>query len=1660
MSANWVRVSTFIKVAVLGSLVGLVSAVNGQTNFVLRTGDVMSGPLAIEAQGDQISFAPGLELFGASNQYKFVRMHNTSDGAIWDLTMDADSNGLDFWYSPDGANTWSIPFAIDTNGILYGNAAGLSNLNVALAIPDGSISSAKLLNGSIGTAKIADGSITLEKLVSNAVAGATIQDYSIADVDIATNAAIAISKVAELQQTLADLQQQIDNANKGASIVMVEVTDDEVVNGANLVAAYEEAKNLLPNGKPLANDNRAVVMLPAGRYNLGQAGIQLDAEFVDLIGQVPAQVTKRAKATMIIDGQSRAYVKTVWSGRNPSAHLIGSRSVVIQIANNVHLENLYVETTYAYEGYAAYWPNIMTQTVIRHCRFQGNGDDIDVDSSMRGSFDGDVEFSGYYEDCMGDWDCWGSDDCVASGTFVSCIGGEESFGGYSGNASGIFIDCSADYFSFGGGNYGSSGNEFGDGIASGVFVGCSAGPSSFGATISSSAVLINCSASGQSFGPFKTSSTRFNYDASGYHFAGGPIKGDGSGLVNLNVSAAIPSGSITTDKLSSEVAAASISTNDIASWHEVASLANHVQNSSNGVKIATNLVVQGLISGDGSGLSSVSATSLVGKVSSDALPGLDEMVGSESFSWSQDDLANGASKNDSALIYQQWSDVLQFSPILSLEYFDSTNWVDWSENISEFEKLLDGDPRNYITVEPTQRKWRLVVDALPWCGLGIVQITHFFNGSWNDMTWKVERSSSIASAEWEVLSEGSAQLFGGPHYDNNVACRIADGASSQRYYRITVEALDTVNAEKWASIRGLSANVYGEGYRGLPFSWDYDRNMYIKGTYHGDGSGLTNLTVSSAIPTASITADKISDGAIDALRLAVGAVTQEKIVDGSVTASKLANNAVVGASIADYTISNADISTNAAIALSKIDGLESILAELQQAVSYSNAASVTVEVTGDEIVNGQNLQAAYAMAKTMNPSASNRVAVIVPPGRYDVGTNGLVMDTEYVDLIGQTTDREVQYLFGSPGQYQGVIKQIVDSVRIENLSLESKSWVDLWAYESDPAAYYPTVSGSNTTLRNCHFVSVVPGARSMRSPMSYAGYYKDCEAGNESFGGDDGKASGTFVNCVAGDSSFGGDGGEASGTFIECQGGFDSFGGYDGYAFGTFLYCTAGRWSFGGNDGWAEGRFVHCRGGSYSFGGGRGGGWASGTFEQCIAGEESFGGALLSDVVLINCTAGANSFGHFDFAATNFNYNASGYHFAGGPIKGDGSGLTLDLAAYTGSNLIWQSNQLHAAAGYSDSNAVDAVLARWANLDTDATDDFDGAFSNLVALPAGLLDGDDVLSASDVVSIVSDNGFATVSNVNAVATDLLNHLSSSNNPHGVVAWQVGAYDTNQTYSRNETLTEISNAVAAVDLSGFVANTHTGSVSVVGEVNVESNLYTRGSSIVGSPVFIAQVVSNLTEGSLYVEHDLNVMGKLSGDGSNLTLNLESYVGENLVWQSNKLHAAADYSDLNAVDAVLARWANLDTDATDDFDGTFSNLVALPAGLLDGDDVLSASEVVSIVTDNGFATVSNLNVLTADDVGAYSTNEVYTQTETYELVTNKLAGIQIDGYVATNHNGDVSISGTVDVADPVEPSDAVNLGYMTNFIRQAFSYVPKQGDLSMGSFTNSTVANPWE
>ena len=306
---------------------------------------------------------------------------------------------------------------------------------------------------------------------------------------------------------------------------------------------------------------------------------------------------------------------------------------------------------------------------------------------------------------------------------------------------------------------------------------------------------------------------------------------------------------------------------------------------------------------------------------------------------------------------------------------------------------------------------------------------------------------------------------------------------------------------------------------------------------------------------------------------------------------------------------------------------------------------IVAEGTND-VHRGSNLRSAYSTATTLNPAATNRVIVIVPPGNYNLNGSDLTMNSNYVDLVGlvpcQMTGKQV---FTDPNgtKRMKTVAKVHCPVRIFGASV-SQSAGDVTIQSLIISNYYPTVVSTNTVLQHVSMTS-------MRTAFDFAGQYIDCVGGDNSFAGGDQLdeprpvASGTFIDCVAGVHSFGGeDDSTASGVFVNCTGKEFCFGGSEvSTASGVFIRCLGGTESFGGAGGGAivTGTFIECVSGCCSF---AGDGTASGTFIDCTGEYSCFGGGygtLAGSAVLRHCAATGTSFGSYATSSGDFNYNVN-----------------------------------------------------------------------------------------------------------------------------------------------------------------------------------------------------------------------------------------------------------------------------------------------------------------------------------------------------------------------------------------------------------------------------------
>jgi hypothetical protein len=329
---------------------------------------------------------------------------------------------------------------------------------------------------------------------------------------------------------------QLNNANYRT----VKVTNDPVENGVRLQLTVSEAGISTPGDMALSADNRVVVLIPPGSYDLQGRQLNLNTAYVDLAGTT--------------DNRDAQYIYSDITTPNEGVMRVG---VGGSKYSNLKIEN--TATTGVLSNSSAdpcaFFPttSFLSATEFTNCEFKGNSTNswsmrvgFTIASTFKNCVSGDRGFggeasgggtaTGTFIDCVaGDTsfgggssgstgtfiNCTGGDDCFSSGTgtasgvYKNCVAGDNSFGGNSGTASGTFTDCIGGAVSFGGaggtasgifkrcsaGNFCFGGVFFGSpGVASGEFENCNCLSGGFGAGGSSTGTFINCYAVAGSFG--------------------------------------------------------------------------------------------------------------------------------------------------------------------------------------------------------------------------------------------------------------------------------------------------------------------------------------------------------------------------------------------------------------------------------------------------------------------------------------------------------------------------------------------------------------------------------------------------------------------------------------------------------------------------------------------------------------------------------------------------------------------------------------------------------------------------------------------------------------------------------------------------------------------------------------------------------------------------------------------------------------------------------------------------------------------------------------------------------------------------------------------------------------------------------------------------------
>jgi hypothetical protein len=235
------------------------------------------------------------------------------------------------------------------------------------------------------------------------------------------------------------------------AVVIVQHGLTAIANGALLQAAYALACTFSPGGSPRATDNRALVILPPGLYDLNGGTLSLGGEFVDIIGfgsgaQRPGDVayynqptiqSNTASPGVVVDfraddalyqgfhihqvdtmttgkdcariGEVDPHYKTVLRDISFGAPPTLARALIV---GNQHAIYAVFERCYSTIPGFIYGPWVEFYGVVRDCKAVG--------SSYAG------------------WDGAGSDPLVFWGEAYDCSGGVGCFGSTTGSGSGTF----------------------------------------------------------------------------------------------------------------------------------------------------------------------------------------------------------------------------------------------------------------------------------------------------------------------------------------------------------------------------------------------------------------------------------------------------------------------------------------------------------------------------------------------------------------------------------------------------------------------------------------------------------------------------------------------------------------------------------------------------------------------------------------------------------------------------------------------------------------------------------------------------------------------------------------------------------------------------------------------------------------------------------------------------------------------------------------------------------------------------------------------------------------------------------------------------------------------------------------------------------------------
>lgn len=302
--------------------------------------------------------------------------------------------------------------------------------------------------------------------------------------------------------------------------------------------------------------------------------------------------------------------------------------------------------------------------------------------------------------------------------------------------------------------------------------------------------------------------------------------------------------------------------------------------------------------------------------------------------------------------------------------------------------------------------------------------------------------------------------------------------------------------------------------------------------------------------------------------------------------------------------------------------------------SLSGDAFVVVGGSSIGLTNGLNLLAAYTAAKTKTPhgaalAAGNRYTIYLLPGKFDLGSSTLTLDTLYIDVVGLGDNASGAMVYSVNHKKGDVFMTSSGTVININSSADSGSHdiqlanmnVETSTASSSSYCIDTTQTGYGSKWQCINVLFTHSGsanpARMMSSDKNFNGTWIDVRAwGQRNFGDalfGNVAINGTFIRCKGANKCFGNVANAGStvptlsGWFIDCEGDANSFG-ETSTAAGAVL----------------SGNFIRCIGGMNTGGGGAGssmggsGGTMSGYFQDIMVytgAGNAMGGGTMSGVM-------------------------------------------------------------------------------------------------------------------------------------------------------------------------------------------------------------------------------------------------------------------------------------------------------------------------------------------------------------------------------------------------------------------------------------------------------------